>query len=78
MVIEEEGKTTRLHRGDCAFVRKDFSVRMTKQAWNGEQFKAIFLTFTPKFLRGFYNTLERKSIIKKNTAFPRQETGSTK
>ena len=55
MLIEEKGKTTRLHRGDCAFIRKDFSVKMTKQAWNGEQFKAIFLTFTPNFLRGFYN-----------------------
>lgn len=47
MVIDERGKTTRLHKGDCAFIRKDFSVQMTKQAWNGEQFKAIFLMFTP-------------------------------
>ena len=38
MVIDERGKTTRLHKGDCAFIRKDFSVQMTKQAWNGEQF----------------------------------------
>lgn len=64
MIIEEKGKTTRLHRGDCAFIRKDFSVKMTKQAWNGEQFKAIFLTFTPNFLRGFYNKLEPDSIPK--------------
>lgn len=64
MLIEEKGKTTRLHRGDCAFIRKDFSVKMTKQAWNGEQFKAIFLTFTPNFLRGFYNKLEPDSIPK--------------
>lgn len=64
MVIDERGKTTRLHKGDCAFIRKDFSVQMTKQAWNGEQFKAIFLTFTPKFLRGFYNRLDRDAIPK--------------
>lgn len=37
---------------------------MTKQAWNGEQFKAIFLMFTPKFLRGFYNRLDRDAIPK--------------
>ena len=49
MLIEEKGKQTKLHSGDCAFIRKDFSVRMTKRAWNGEQFKAIFLMFTPKF-----------------------------
>ena len=62
MVIDERGKTTRLHKGDCAFIRKDFSVQMTKQAWNGEQFKAIFLMFTPKFLRGFYNRLDRDRL----------------
>ena len=64
MVIEEKGKNTKLHRGDCALIRQDSSVRMTKQAWNGEQFKAIFLMFTPKFLRNFYNKLETNSIPK--------------
>ena len=62
MVISEKGKTTRLHKGECAFVRKDFSVQMTKQAWNGEQFKAIFLMFTTKFLRNFYNRLDKNTI----------------
>ena len=27
MVIDERGKITRLHKGDCAFIRKDFSVQ---------------------------------------------------
>lgn len=60
--INERGKITRLHQGDCAFIRKDFSVQMTKQARNGEQFKAIFLMFTTKFLRDFYNRLDRNTI----------------
>lgn len=64
IVIEERGKTTRLHKGECAFIRKDFSVQMTKQAWNGEQFKAIFLMFTPKFLRSFYNRLDKNTLPK--------------
>lgn len=64
IVIEEKGKTTRLHKGECAFIRKDFSVQMTKQAWNGEQFKAIFLMFTPKFLRSFYNRLDKNTLPK--------------
>ena len=64
MVIDERGKITRLHKGDCAFIRKDFSVQMTKQAWNGEQFKAIFLMFTPKFLRDFYSRLNRDILPK--------------
>lgn len=64
MVIDERGKITRLHKGDCAFIRKDLSVQMTKQAWNGEQFKAIFLMFTPKFLRDFYSRLNRDILPK--------------
>ena len=26
MVIDEKGQITRLHKGECAFIRKDFSV----------------------------------------------------
>ena len=40
--INERNRITRLHRGDCAFIRKDFGVQLTKQAWKGEQFKATF------------------------------------
>lgn len=64
LIIDERDKITRLHRGDCAFIRKDFGVQMTKQAWNGEQFKAIFLMFTTKFLRGFYSRLDRNTLPK--------------
>ena len=64
MVIDEKGQITRLHKGECAFIRKDFSVQMTKQAWNGEQFKAIFLMFTMKFLRDFYSKLDRNTLPK--------------
>lgn len=64
MVIDEKGKITRLYKGDCAFVRKDFSVQMTKQSWNDEQFKAVFLMFTAKFLRNFYNRLDKHMIPK--------------
>ena len=62
--INERGRITRLYKGDCAFIRKDFSVQMTKQAWNGEQFKAIFLMFTMKFLRDFYSKLDRNTLPK--------------
>lgn len=60
--INERGRTTRLHKGECAFIRKDFSVQLTKQAFNGEQFKAIFLMFTSKFLRDFYQKLDKGNI----------------
>lgn len=60
--INERGKITRLHKGDCAFIRKDFSVQLTKQAHNGEQFKAIFLMFTAKFLRDFYSKIDKSTL----------------
>lgn len=60
--INERGKITRLHKGDCAFIRKDFSVQLTKQAYNGTQFKAIFLMLTSKFLREFYNKIDKSTI----------------
>ena len=29
--INERGRITRLYKGDCAFIRKDFSVQMTNR-----------------------------------------------
>ena len=60
--IKEHKKITRLHKGDCAFIRKDFSVQLTKQACKMEQFKAVFLMFTDKFLRNFYCRLDKESL----------------
>lgn len=60
--ISERGKITRLHKGDCAFIRKDFSVQLTKQAYKGEQFRAIFLMFTAKFLREFFSKMDKSAL----------------
>ena len=62
--INENGKITRLNRGECAFVRKDNRVSMNKMPPKGEQYKAIWLTFTRKFLREFYRTLDKKQLPK--------------
>lgn len=60
--INERGKITLLHKGMCAFVRRDNQVQLTKRAKNDEQFKAIFMRFPRKFLREFYQTLDKKQI----------------
>lgn len=60
--INERGNITRLHKGMCAFIRKDNNVQLTKQAKDGEQFKAIFLMFTRKFLQEFYQKLDKQTI----------------
>lgn len=65
--INERDKITRLHRGDCAFICKDFGVQLTKQAYKGEQFKAIFLMFTTRFLRDFYSRLDKTKVPEEAT-----------
>ena len=47
------------------FIRKDFGVQLTKQAWKGEQFKATFLMLTTRFLREFYNRLDKGTLPEK-------------
>ncbi len=64
--INERERITRLHKGDCAFIRKDFEVQLTKQAYGGEQFKAIFLMFTTPFLRSFYSRLDKDELPAKS------------
>ncbi|MDR1652952.1 MAG: AraC family transcriptional regulator, partial [Prevotellaceae bacterium] len=49
MEINEAGKTVRLHKDDCAFIRKDNRVSFQKLPLNGEQFKAIWLKFPRNF-----------------------------
>lgn len=60
--INERETVTRLHKGDCAFIRKDFGVQLTKRAYKEEQFKAIFLMFTTRFLREFYGRLDKNQL----------------
>jgi hypothetical protein len=60
--INEGGKITYLRKGECAFVRKDNRVSMNKMPQKGEQYKSIWLTFTRKFLREFYRTLDKKQL----------------
>jgi AraC-like DNA-binding protein len=60
--INEHGKITTLHKGDCAFLRKGDRVSMVKQPQNGEQFGLIVLNFPRKFLLEFYHKLHKKKL----------------
>jgi AraC-like DNA-binding protein len=62
--INEGGKITRLHKGECAFVRKDNRISMNKMPNKSEQYKSIWLSFPRKFLREFYQTLDKKQLPK--------------
>lgn len=60
--IKEGKERICLHRGDCAFIRKDISVQLTKRNYQDEQFKAIFMAFSTRFLRDFYGRLDKADL----------------
>jgi AraC-like DNA-binding protein len=60
--INEHGKITRIRKGECVFIRRDNRVSTVKQPKNGEQFKAIALNFPRKFLREFYQRLDKRQL----------------
>lgn len=62
-LILEEGKTkTRALKGECVFLRKDNRVSMTKQPRGKEQFSGIFMVFNRSFLRGFFQTIDKRQL----------------
>ena len=62
MEINEGGKITRLHKDDCAFIRKDNRVSLRKSPKYNEQFKSVWLSFPRNFLRAFYQTLNKQQL----------------
>jgi AraC-like DNA-binding protein len=60
--INENGKITRLYKGECVFLRKDNRVSMNKMPQKDEQYRSVWLTFTRPFLRKFYQTLDKKQL----------------
>lgn len=60
--IEERGKKTLLHPGDCAFMRRDNRMWLQKHVKDGKPYHSITLKFSRAFLREFYQTLNRQEI----------------
>lgn len=64
-IIEENGRQTIIHPGECAFIRRDHRILMYKNHTDKEQYKGISLTFKRNLLREFYNKLNKNEIPKK-------------
>lgn len=60
--IEECGRKTVLHAGDCAFMRRDNRMWLQKRVEEGKAYHSIVLKFSRAFLREFYQTLNRRQI----------------
>ncbi|MDR3339205.1 MAG: hypothetical protein LBT25_03755 [Candidatus Symbiothrix sp.] len=63
MLLEEVGRgETRVHKSECAFIRRDNRITMTKQPKGDEQYQGIFMTFQRNFLRNMYRKIDRKTL----------------
>ncbi|MBD9178457.1 MAG: AraC family transcriptional regulator [Odoribacter splanchnicus] len=60
--IEEKGKKTILHEGECAFMRRDNQMYLYKHVKEGKPYHSVVLKFSRNFLREFYQNLD-KSIL---------------
>ncbi len=62
MLAEKGSEKTKIHKGQCVFIRKDHRLTLTKKAKDGQQFQAIFMVFNRKFLRDFFYSLDKSEI----------------
>lgn len=69
LLVEDDGRETKIHKGSCAFVRKNIRVTLTKRAKGDEQFQAIFMVLTRNFLREFYQTINPDTLPKQSSKF---------
>lgn len=60
--ISERGKITYLREGQCAFIRKDNHVTLTKLVQDGKPYRSLVLKFSRNFLREFYQNMNKKNI----------------
>jgi AraC family transcriptional regulator, exoenzyme S synthesis regulatory protein ExsA len=62
LLVEEGNKQTKIHSGQCIFIRKDNRVTLTKKPSGDEQFRTITLVLTRNFLREFFQTMNRNEF----------------
>lgn len=60
--IEENGCTTTLHPGDCAFMRRDVRMHLQKKPGRYGPYRSVVLKFLRPFLREFYKGLSPDRI----------------
>lgn len=54
MVLEENGVETKIHQGECVFIRRDHRMHITKHAYGDDTFKGITMMFKRDYLRDIY------------------------
>ncbi len=62
LLVDENNKQTKIHSGQCIFIRKDNRVTLTKKPSGEDQFRTITLVLTRNFLREFYQTMNKNEF----------------
>ncbi len=52
MVLEEPGKKTLVHKGECVFIRRDHRILMTKKSFGKEPYRGIAIDVQASFPAG--------------------------
>ena len=60
--IDDHGTKTTLSPGQCAFIRRDHRIMLSKTASPENPYKSIVLKFSRKFLRELYSRIDRSEI----------------
>lgn len=60
VLVEEGNRKTEIRKGECAFIRRNNRVTLTKQPKDDEQYSGIFMVFQRNFLREVYNKIEKR------------------
>ncbi len=60
--ITEAGKKHVLRAGECAFMRRDHRMTLQKRIRGGVPYRSIVLKFSRRFLREFYQKLDKSTL----------------
>lgn len=60
--IEQEGRRTVLHEGECAFMRRDHRMILQRRVRQGKPYRSVVLKFSRNFLREFFQQLDRRLL----------------
>lgn len=60
--LEEGNRKIIIRSGECAFLRRDNRVNMTKMPKGGKPFQGIFMMFKRSFLRDVYQKTDHKNL----------------
>lgn len=60
--VDEHGKKTILHPGECVFIRRDNRIRLQKQGSQEKPYDSVVLRFSKSFLRESYQKIDRREL----------------